>query len=589
MLNAGTIVGSYKLTRQLGQRGQDGEVWEAVKTLTAEASIKYAIKFLHKDSDEARARFKEEIEHLAKAQFKSRHLIEIYDCGQHLDDGEQKPFYVMKELTNPVRLDDYLRSKGMEPNVVVSMLQQAAEGLRDLHEKLVRNHTDIKGSNLLVSMEHEPKLYITDFGFVRKRGEVIDPSREWKNTSRQPPSWVRPDDTDVWQLGTTLRPLFEGVSATETNAIAWLRCLVNEMAPVKEYAPIISSQEICRRLERRKNLSRSGVWCWCPVATREVASLVATAYEYNEDPLTTQLVIDLLLRERKDHLPRRNEEIVQAIECDLSPTDHLTPGSQGTSSLLGTRDAGLSTRLTEEIAKRILFGLPCDESQLAKGAEEWKYLKALIKEIPIRPPTDQEESAYRKHARAVIRQKHVQLSPWDAGVRFLTSGQGTRVYFCSGYDEFAVAKGPLGDTDLRSTAVESLKRGARFVFIVPTANTAGATTAEDFVRYVKGVASALVAQVEIKRVAGRRNTASGADAKKQVPEWMERGRYFTPGFRYVLFKEEDAARSVHDEGAFMVGLPHGTSELFALQYSMDDRMTKDFLRWLTLVGALKST
>jgi len=39
----------------------------------------------------------------------------------------------------------------------------------------------------------------------------------------------------------------------------------------------------------------------------------------------------------------------------------------------------------------------------------------------------------------------------------------------------------------------------------------------------------------------------------------------------------------------MVGLPHGTSDLFALQYSMGDRMTKDFLRWLTFVGALDST
>ena len=85
------------------------------------------------------------------------------------------------------------------------------------------------------------------------------------------------------------------------------------------------------------------------------------------------------------------------------------------------------------------------------------------------------------------------------------------------------------------------------------------------------------------------NTASGTGAKKQVPHWMEMGRYFIRAFRYVLFKEEDTAKAVHDEGAFMVGLPHGTTDLFALQYSMGDRMTKDILQWLALVGALKST
>jgi len=208
---------------------------------------------------------------------------------------------------------------------------------------------------------------------------------------------------------------------------------------------------------------------------------------------------------------------------------------------------GLSTKLTEEIAKRILFGLPCDESCLANAAEEWKYLKALIKEIPPRSPTDPDEFVYRKYARAVIRQKHVQLSLWDAGVRFLTSGQGTCVYLCSGYDEFAVSKGPLGETDLRTTAIESLGRGARFVFVVPTASTGAATSAEHFIRYVRDVAPDLVGRIEVKRVAGRRDTASHTGAKKQAPVWMEMGRYFTPGFRYVLFKEEHAATAVHDE------------------------------------------
>lgn len=374
------------------------------------------------------------------------------------------------------------------------------------------------------------------------------------------------------------------MSTSETGAIPWLKHLVNEMAPTTENAPIISSQEICERLEHWKSLPRSGVWCWRPIRTRAVASLLATAYEYREDPLTTELLIDLLLRERKPQLPGRKEEILQAIACDLSAAGQLTPGPQGTTSIVGA--TALSTKLTEEIAKRILFGLPCDESHLVAAAEEWKYLKALIKEIPSRSPTDPDESVYRNYARAVIRQKHVQLSLWDAGVRFLTSGQGTRVYFCSGYEEFAVSKGPLGETDLRTTAIESLRRGARFVFVVPTVTTGAAMTYENFMSHVKSVDPNLAAQIEVKRVAISMVPTPGTGATPQVPKWMEMGRYFTPGFRYVLFKEEHAARAVHDEGAFMVGLPHGTSDLFALQYSMNDRMTKDFIRWLTFVGAL---
>ncbi len=581
MINAGTQVGSYKLIRLLGQPGQDGQVWEAVKYLTPSgAELTHAIKLLHNLNPEAHARFDEEIKHLAKAhaEIKSPHLIEIYDGGLHPDDGKQIPFYAMKLLTKPMRLDDYLSSRGMDPSLTVSMFQEAVEGLRDLHDRLGRNHTDIKGSNLLVSMDSPPKLYITDFGFIRKRGEPIDTSRTWKDTSKSPPDWVQPDDTDIWQLGTTLSPLLKGVTSSETSLIRWLRHLVDEMAPAKANAPILTAQELWERLECRKSLPRSGVWCWPPLPVRAVASLVAMAHEYSERPLTNKLLIDILLRERKPTLPQANQEILRVIHCDL-PEPRPPIGAKG---------SGLSPKLTEDVAKRILFGLPYEESHLAKAAEEWKYLKALIGEIPSGPPDDADESVYRKYARSVIRQGHVQLSLWDAGVRFLTSGQGTRVVFCSGYDAFAVSKGPLGETDLRTTAIESLRRGARFLFVVPTANTEAASTAQDFKRYVKGVAPDLVTRIEIKRVAGQRGTASGTSAKKQGPEWMERGRYFTPGFRYVLFKEEDAAKAVHDEGAFMVGLPHGTSDLFALLYSMDDRMTKDFLRWLTLVGALKS-
>ena len=574
MISAGTQVGSYRLIRILGKPGEDGEVWEAVKHLNPPgAELKHAVKLLHNLTPEAHARFDKEIKDLARvqAEIKSPHLIEIYDGGMHSDGGKQIPFYAMKLLTKPKRLDDYLTSLGMEPTGTSSMFQEAIEGLRDLHDRLDRNHTDIKGSNLLVSMDTLPKLYITDFGFIRERGKEIDKSRTWKNTSQRPPDWVGADDTDIWQLGTTLRPLLDGAKSTETSFITWLRYLVDQMAPASAVTRIPPAQEILERLQRRKSLPPSGIWGWRPVAKRAAASLIASAYEYHAGPLTTERLIDILLQERKPAL-KPHEDILRTIECDLSE-DHAT----------GPRSTGMSNQLAEEIAQRILFGLPVNESHLESAKEEWKYLRALIKEIPSRLPTDLEES--EKYARAVVRQAHVQLSLWDAGVRFLTAGQGTHVYLCSGYEEFAISKGPEGVTDLRSTAIESLKRGAQFIFVVPRSDTAAATSAEGFVKYLKSAEPNLAAP-SIKRVANRpSNPRKGP--KEQVPQWMAMGQYFTPGFRYVIFKEEDPKRAVHDAGAFMVGLPQGTNDKFALLYTLEDRMAKDFLRWLALVGALK--
>lgn len=581
MLTAGIEVQSFKLVRPLGLPGQDGEVWEAHKTLHTGVVVKRAIKFLHNLDAEARARFNEEISNLVDAHSKCPHLVTVDDCGFYPGEDNQIPFYIMKLLTNPTRFDAYLTSKGMDPSIVISMLTQAIKGLSCLHDVLNRNHTDIKGSNLLISWEPGPELYITDFGFIRERGTPIDRSRHWKRTSQQPPPWVRDDDIDIWQLGETLRPLLKEVTATKTGAITWLRHLIDEMAPTKKDVQILSAKEICEQLERRQtNLRSAGVWCWQPLQTRAIASLVTAAYEYHESPLTAELLITLLLRERKPPILASNDdEILLALDSDL-------PANLGPRSSPGT---GLSVDHAKEMAKRILFGLPLDASRMNEAAEEWKYLEALIGEIPARSPLDSDSAVYRKYTQAVIRQKHVQLSRWDAGVRFLTSGQGTRVYFCSGYDAFAVSKEQRGETDLRATALESLKRGAQFVFVVPTADTSAVDSANAFVQYVKDEEPELSGQIEIKRVPGSQNSASTPKgAKRRVPKW-EAGGYFTPGFRYVLFKEEDAASAVHDKGAFMVGLPYGPSdELFALRYSMGNHMTKDFLSWLRFVGALTS-
>lgn len=153
-------IGQYHIQRLLA-RGGMAKVYLAQHTQT---NKQVAMKLVHSSATEYSARFRSEMETLAKLSHK--HILPVIEYGEY-----ELWHYLITPYIPRGTLNQLLKKGPLSAEHAGELLNQLAQALQFTHEQgLV--HRDIKASNILMRDEHF--IYLADFGLARPIDEVGD-------------------------------------------------------------------------------------------------------------------------------------------------------------------------------------------------------------------------------------------------------------------------------------------------------------------------------------------------------------------------------------------------------------------------------
>jgi len=156
-LDAGTVVGPYRLLRQVG-RGGMSTVWLAERA-DGLVSRRVALKLPHAVWGDAFAdRLARERDILAS--LSHEHIARLYDVGI---DTLGRPFFAM-EFVDGEAIDAYCSRLALPVRERIALLLQVMAAVAHAHTRLVV-HRDLKPSNILVTNEGQVRLL--DFGIAK--------------------------------------------------------------------------------------------------------------------------------------------------------------------------------------------------------------------------------------------------------------------------------------------------------------------------------------------------------------------------------------------------------------------------------------
>src|SRR5207249_2174700 len=157
-LQAGELIGSYRIVRELG-RGGMGAVYLAERA-DAQYKKRVAIKLIKRgmDTDAVLRHFRNERQILAG--FDHPNIARLFDGGT-TDDG--LPYFVM-EYVEGLPIDQYCDAHGLGIAERLKLFREVCAAVCYAHRRRVI-HRDIKHSNILVTSEGVPKLL--DFGIAK--------------------------------------------------------------------------------------------------------------------------------------------------------------------------------------------------------------------------------------------------------------------------------------------------------------------------------------------------------------------------------------------------------------------------------------
>jgi eukaryotic-like serine/threonine-protein kinase len=158
LLEAGTIVGRYRILRRIGA-GAMSEVYLAVDEQLGRRAALKVLGARHQDNTTVRERFVREAR--ALAHLSHPNLITVYEAGRTPTD---KPYFAM-ELLEGGDTQKLLEERGPLPSGVVALIgAQAAAGLGEAARAQII-HRDVKPANLGISAHGVLK--VTDFGLAK--------------------------------------------------------------------------------------------------------------------------------------------------------------------------------------------------------------------------------------------------------------------------------------------------------------------------------------------------------------------------------------------------------------------------------------
>ena len=200
-----TIAGKYAILTEIG-RGGMGVVYKARDTrLRRDVALKFLPAELTQDK-EAKKRFIREAQ--AAAALDHSNICTVYE----VNDFEGKNFIVMSYIEGQ-SLKDRLEDGPLEIDEAKDIIFQAAEGLKEAHEKGVV-HRDIKPANIMLTKKGQVK--ITDFGLAKLSwgADLTKTSMIMGTLAYMSPEQAKGEKvdhrTDIWSLGAMLYEMLTG-------------------------------------------------------------------------------------------------------------------------------------------------------------------------------------------------------------------------------------------------------------------------------------------------------------------------------------------------------------------------------------------
>jgi eukaryotic-like serine/threonine-protein kinase len=211
-LGAGTIIGPYRLLRELGHGGM-GAVWFAERTdglLKRPVALKLPHSGVH--GAQLKERFARERDILAA--LSHPHIARLYDAG--VADDEQ-PFLAL-EYVDGQPLGEFCDARRLDLRQRLALFLQALDAVQYAHSRLVV-HRDLKPSNILVTDEGQVRLL--DFGIAKLIAGEAAGETELTQAAGRPLTlqYASPEQisgaplttaTDVYSLGVILYELVSG-------------------------------------------------------------------------------------------------------------------------------------------------------------------------------------------------------------------------------------------------------------------------------------------------------------------------------------------------------------------------------------------
>jgi hypothetical protein len=204
---ATVLAGRYELIRRLGRGGMGVVYLARDRLLNREVALKM-IRSGDLAAAEERERFQREARALARVSH--RHLVTVFDCGEH--DGQ--PFFTMTYAPGG-SLQDHAEQYIADPRAAAALMEKLARGIHAAHQQGLI-HRDLKPGNVLFDAAGEP--LVTDFGLAKLVGEEV---LTRTGTSLGTPAYMAPEQvsgrpeqvgprTDVWALGVMMFELLTG-------------------------------------------------------------------------------------------------------------------------------------------------------------------------------------------------------------------------------------------------------------------------------------------------------------------------------------------------------------------------------------------
>ncbi|MGL4550253.1 MAG: protein kinase domain-containing protein [Gemmataceae bacterium] len=195
----------YRVLRLIGS-GAMGMVFEAEDTVL---NRRVALKVMKKARAKKAANRDEFLrEARATAAIEHDHIVTIYDVGEDLD--REMPYLAMKLLVGESLEDRLNRDSPLDPEEVIRIGREIAEGLAAAHEHGLI-HRDIKPANIWLE-EGRDRVKILDFGLARE-AENAEADEAEKNLLIGTPLYMSPEQarggeidarTDLFAVGAVL-------------------------------------------------------------------------------------------------------------------------------------------------------------------------------------------------------------------------------------------------------------------------------------------------------------------------------------------------------------------------------------------------
>ena len=232
-VDAGELIGPYRLIRELGQGGM-GSVWLAARD-DDEYRQEVAIKILRSAYDKhIRSRFLAERQILAN--LSHPYIARLLDGGS----TETGVPYVVMEFVEGKPIDRYCDQQRLSVSQRIELFRKVCRAVHYAHGRLVV-HRDLKPANILVGVGGEPKLL--DFGIAKLIDAGSNASDEGSHTTAHSlplmtphyasPEQIRGDTittaSDIYSLGVLLNKLLTGnfpypLEKTDSLSIARAIC-----------------------------------------------------------------------------------------------------------------------------------------------------------------------------------------------------------------------------------------------------------------------------------------------------------------------------------------------------------------------------